>query len=515
MKMRLRVGLLIFTLLIATGSVAQGPVKIKGKFKGSIDNVPISVYKPVAGICNMNLADPNSVVTSQNGSFSVDVVIDQPGFIRLQGEGLPATSFYAEPGGAVEVFFSKDPSGKTRVVYSGSNSDANNLLATNAPLSDLNFLQFGIPKIFQSTSATELMTTVKNEVKTGMKALEKMFSKGKITQGCYNALTRETEQTMVHWINTYLKNFLMPDNELPRVSKLTRDEANKLALLLYKEYDPYDSRYQVATRTYTNQMIKSTLIESGVIPGRSNVTATWAPFASEFNMIISQLSAIDHAPDSVQMTFMGTSLLSALAFKAMSDAELLEVFDVYYTKFPKSPFIAIITDQLPAPSMDEKETIIKSVADIHFLLNKTDSIEVPQFKIVEVKSLQELIKTEFAGRPVFVDFWATWCSPCIAEFQHEPALKRFLETKGINTLYVSIDNETAIKKWEKAVNKHQLAGYHYLAPKEIRNQLNQWFAGIPRYMLFDSRGELKDNNLPKPGSKEELYQRINQLLDGR
>jgi len=511
MKLIRRPGLVIVAIVIATNAWSQAPLQIKGKFKPAMEGT-ISVYKPVSGIFNTALADPKSEVSIQNGSFIIDVSIGKPGFIRLQGKGTPQMYFYAEPGGSMEVSVLKDQAGKMKLAYGGDNSAANNLLATNAPLDNHTFLQYGLPKLFQVTTAAELMTSLKQQLKDETKPFGTMLSKKKITQGCYDAMMRETEQTILHWINIYTKDFKMPERELSQVSKLTPGELNKLAVLLYMEYDPFDNKYRVATRTYDNQMFKSMLIEDGVLPGKSNQTATWAPFADNFTMVVSRLPAIDHAPDSVQMTFMGMSLVTALAYRSMKDEEFLKVFNVYYEKFPGSPFISVITEQLGSHTTAETPVESDAEADIYFLLKKTDSIQAVKSKIVEANSIGELVKNEFAGRPVFVDFWATWCSPCIAEFQHEPSLRKFLKQKNVVTLYVSIDNENAVKKWEKTINKYQLSGYHHLANKEFRTNLDHLFSGIPRYMFFDSKGELKDNGLPKPGSKGELYQRIGELL---
>ena len=111
-----------------------------------------------------------------------------------------------------------------------------------------------------------------------------------------------------------------------------------------------------------------------------------------------------------------------------------------------------------------------------------------------------------------MDFWATWCSPCIAEFQHEPSLREFLEREKITTLYVSIDSQNAMAKWEKAINRYQLMGYHYLVNQQVMDNLNKLFSGIPRYMIFDTDGNLLNNNLFKPSSKGELFDQINGLL---
>jgi thiol-disulfide isomerase/thioredoxin len=111
------------------------------------------------------------------------------------------------------------------------------------------------------------------------------------------------------------------------------------------------------------------------------------------------------------------------------------------------------------------------------------------------------------GKYVYIDVWATWCNPCIAEI---PALKRLekkYHTKNIHFVSISIDNkrtagswDKALAKWRKMVKDKNLTGIQLYTGEDIEFMKAYSVTGIPRFILIDPKGNIVNANAPRPSN---------------
>ena len=108
--------------------------------------------------------------------------------------------------------------------------------------------------------------------------------------------------------------------------------------------------------------------------------------------------------------------------------------------------------------------------------------------------------SSFRGRLVYIDVWATWCGPCIAELPSLERLQKDYENMDIVFLSVSVDTDK--EAWEKMLTEDQLDGVQLWA--DGWSQITKSYAifGIPRFMLVDRTGELIAVDAPRPSSNE-------------
>ncbi|PRP67046.1 TlpA family protein disulfide reductase [Nonlabens agnitus] len=112
-------------------------------------------------------------------------------------------------------------------------------------------------------------------------------------------------------------------------------------------------------------------------------------------------------------------------------------------------------------------------------------------------SLTDLIKAQ-KGKPVYVDFWASWCPPCIDNMPASKALEKRLGDK-VNFIYISIDtDEQSWKKSERQISlkaENSFIALNYeLSDFVIKENLNE----IPRYFIYDQSGKLYDTKAAAP-----------------
>ncbi|WP_221225452.1 TlpA family protein disulfide reductase [Aporhodopirellula rubra] len=118
--------------------------------------------------------------------------------------------------------------------------------------------------------------------------------------------------------------------------------------------------------------------------------------------------------------------------------------------------------------------------------------------------------SEYRGRVVLVDFWASWCGPCRGEI---PNMKRNLAAYGDEFAIVGINMDRTIKAMEECIEKEEIAWVNLVGDEENGTGWNHPIAryygvsGIPTAILVDRDGKVvslsaRGNRLDK--SLEEL-----------
>ena len=138
-----------------------------------------------------------------------------------------------------------------------------------------------------------------------------------------------------------------------------------------------------------------------------------------------------------------------------------------------------------------------------------DTIEVVDFDGLYSKIDLSVDKT------YVINFWATWCSPCIKELPYFEEVNKKLNDKNTEVILVSLDFPSQIEsKLKPYLTRNKIKSKVILLDDSKMNTWvpkvsEQWDGGIPATLIVNSSNY---NFYPKPFKKEELFSEINKVI---
>jgi thiol-disulfide isomerase/thioredoxin len=93
------------------------------------------------------------------------------------------------------------------------------------------------------------------------------------------------------------------------------------------------------------------------------------------------------------------------------------------------------------------------------------------------------------NKVLYIDIWATWCGPCLAEMKHAPLLHERFAGKVV---FVNLCLDSTVEDWWQAVHHDAIPGENYHLDKNATNIFMGLYniSGFPTYLLVDRDGQL-------------------------
>ncbi len=505
----------IFFLFFLVFTQAKGKVIIEGKLNNIDIKEELYYYTPIDGYFNQ-FYNPQKLIFKSKSVFRIETKIAQAGFISIV---LPDKTLRLLVHQNDTIYFEMNYSIDSlkrkykfqTIHFKGNNAFGHkNYSANSAYVLPQDFL---LKNSFskKNTTINEFFDSAMGDLKTLLKQFDSLFGLKQIDADFHKIITTDVESNFA-WnvINLFGFILISKDKKLPQneASKpllkaisvnrdiYTQSNYDSIRLMIYRKFDPFETN-----------ILNSTM---GIWFHSSYIQDIYSGFIKD--QIVYDSAFLDFNPSRRYFGFMKGRFLELAwaqeiywgAMAESDDNELKKSYSMFAEYFPTSPFLQHLRMRL-ATAFDDK----------NFDRNLSGEIELLNYN--GYPTLKAIAKECFNNKYLFVDIWATWCSPCLQDFMYKNQLKSFLENINVKTLYISIDEFAEKEKWKKFIYNKNLFGTHYLASEEFVSNLKKQIYGneditLPRYLLLDKNANILAFNLPRPSDLESLKKELNKLI---
>lgn len=164
-------------------------------------------------------------------------------------------------------------------------------------------------------------------------------------------------------------------------------------------------------------------------------------------------------------------------------------------------------------SVDKSNQIaISSLTKVERMETVSEGNKCPKGQLKDINESTIGVQT-FKGKLLIIDFWATWCAPCLTE---APIFMEIAEKyKNSEAEFISISVDDNFSDWKSYILNNKWSGENYwfgmqeedpffalLYSKHILEGKEAILIGLPKYVIISPDGEILSNSDLRPSSPE-------------
>ncbi|MEL7121079.1 MAG: TlpA disulfide reductase family protein [Bacteroidota bacterium] len=142
-----------------------------------------------------------------------------------------------------------------------------------------------------------------------------------------------------------------------------------------------------------------------------------------------------------------------------------------------------------------EEVLGKTASRVKSYLGAIENLQIgnqaSDFEAVDLNG-KTIKLSDFKDKVIMLDFWATWCGPCVQEI---PDMKALKEKYGDQLVIISISLDKKEEKLRSFIKAKDLNWTHVYAPEGRQNELVKTYCGfgLPTYYIIDKNGKIHYN----------------------
>ena len=280
-----------------------------------------------------------------------------------------------------------------------------------------------------------------------------------------------------------------------------------------KEYLPYQIKLHPG-----NIILQLTDDKVGISSIRSNLNADFFKYQDQINPIKierNRLESILLSTFNQEEREKSIHLIEQLRYKEMKEivnfirnnpkSELSVILLGTYLSFEENEIRSgnihsSATSKMLFNGLDKKIKTTKNGKELLITINNSEKLSLgniaPNFTLKDLNGEKRSL-SDFKGKYILIDFWASWCAPCRKEFPKLRELNEKFKSKDFQIIGISLDGKSDENKWRETIKSENLNWIQLSDLKHWDSDMVKLYSvySIPANVLIDNTGKIIARNI--------------------